>query len=285
VLLSGMLGTLIQKTVFRLMALTLDEELGLLRLHVERQRLIEEAERLVANYSMLTESDIHDWPGFCSKLLEEGSKANAKVWNNKMFPYAPRAIVRAAAASRAEPRPKDVLIAAMNELLRTPDFCNKMDFKGLGASDEASALAQRSSKELTDPEIERRNRLYLELSYPEHFARSRKPPETVGRFFEESVAGYLRSEFPSWGWLFHDAALEPVSRNHYLRVRALADPEQAGMIDQLWDWVQRRRQMDLEYWLQRLARAWLLIHVPAAWPLLVLVLYHVAWSIYHGGFF
>ena len=41
----------------------------------------------------------------------------------------------------------------------------------------------------------------------------------------------------------------------------------------------------LEYWLHRLARAWLWLHGPAAWPLLVLVLYHVYWSIYYGGFF
>ena len=74
VLLSGMLGMLLQKTVFRLISVTLDEELGLERLHAERLRLIKESGRLVANYSMLTETDIHDWRGFCTLLLDEKSK-------------------------------------------------------------------------------------------------------------------------------------------------------------------------------------------------------------------
>ncbi len=285
VLLSGMLGLLLQKAVFRLMSLTLDEELGLVRLHSERLRLIEEAGQLVANYSMLTEADIHDWRGFCTLLLDETSKANAKIWRHKRFPHDPRTIVQAAVASRAEPEAKNALIAALNDLLRTSEFCKSKDFEGLELTDEAAELLQRPPKELTDSEIERRNRLYLELSCPEHIARSKKPPETVGLFFEEAVAGYLRSEFPSWGWLFRRSALEPVSENHYLRVRALADPDQAGMIKQLWDWVERRRRMDLEYWLHRLARSWLWVHGPAAWPLLVLVLYHVVSSLYYGRFF
>jgi hypothetical protein len=194
-------------------------------------------------------------------------------------------IVRTAVADRAEPEAKDVLIAALNELLRTPEFCKSKDFEGLPLTEEAAELIGRPPREMNDAEIERRNRLYLELSYPEYVAQSRFPRERVGRFFEEAVAGYLRSEFPSWGWIFHRSALEPISVNHYLRVRALADPSQAGMIKQLWDWVERRRQMDLEYWLHRLARAWLWAHGPAAWPLLALAVYHVVSSLYYGGFF
>ena len=285
VMLSGMLGLLLQKTVFRLMSLTLDEELGPERLHAERLRLIEEAEQLVANYSMLTETDVHDWRGFCTLLLDEKSKAGGKIWKHKRFAHDPRTIVQEAVASRAEPEPKDALIAALNDLMRTSEFCKAKDFEGLDLTDEAALLLKRPPKELTDFEIERRNRIYLDLSCPEHIARSKKPPETVGLFFEDAVAGYLRSEFPSWGWLFRRAALEPVSENHYLRVRALSSPDQAGMIKQLWDWVERRRRMDLEYWFHRLARSWLLLHGPAAWPLLVLVLYHVVSSLYYGGFF
>jgi hypothetical protein len=284
VMLSGMLGLVIQKTVFRLLALTLEEELGLRLLHVERQRLIEESDRLVTNYSMLTESDIQDWRGFCALLLDRTSKVNAKIWNHKAFPQIPRTIVQSAVASREEPEPKDELIAAMNHLLRTVEFCKAKDFEGMDLPAEAAELVRRPPKGLTELEIERRNRLYLELACPAHVARSRKPPGTVERFFEEAVAIYLRSEFPSWGWLFRGSALEPVPHNHYLRVRALVAPEHHGPIDQLWEWVQRRRRMDLEFWLHRLARAWLLVHGPASWALLVLVIVHVVSSLYYGGF-
>jgi hypothetical protein len=285
VMLSGMLGLLIQKTVFRLLALTHAEELGLQRLHDERQSLIAEADRLVRNYSMLTAADFKDWRGFCAKLVEEKSKVNAKIWKDKRFPHAPRAIVQASVGAGAEPTPKEVLVAAINDLLRTPEFCKAKDFEGLVLTDEAAQLLRRPVKELTDSEIERRNRLYLELACKEYIASSWKPPATLERFFEERVASYLRSDFPSWGWLFRRSALEPISENHYQRVRALVAPEQAGMIDQLWEWVKRRHRMDLEYWLQRLARAWLWLHGPFAWPLLVLVIYHVVWSIYYGGCF
>ena len=57
------------------------------------------------------------------------------------------------------------------------------------------------------------------------------------------------------------------------------------MIKQLWDWVERRRRMDLEFWLHGLARSWIWIHGPAAWPLLMLVLNHVVINLYYGGFF
>jgi hypothetical protein len=290
VMLSGMLGLVIQKTVFRLLALTQDEELGLQRLHDERQSLIAKADRLVTNYSMLTAADFKDWRGFCSKLVEEKSKANVKIW--KKLRFVPRLIVRKTNASPADAEPNEVVIAAINKLLRTDKFCRpedfvEKDFHGMAPWDEVNQGQglRRPAEELTDSEIERRNRLYLELACNEHIAWSRKPPATVARFFEERVARYLRSEFPSWSWLFRGSTLEPVSRNHYQQVRALVAPEQAGMIDQLWEWVEQRRRMDLEYWLHRLARAWLWLHGPAAWPLLVLVLYHVFRSIYYGGFF
>jgi hypothetical protein len=79
--------------------------------------------------------------------------------------------------------------------------------------------------------------------------------------------------------------MEPVSLNHYLRVCELVSPEQRKGIDELWEYVQRRRQLDVEYWFHRLTRVWLLVHGPAAWALLVLVVVHVISSIYYGGFF
>ena len=74
-------------------------------------------------------------------------------------------------------------------------------------------------------------------------------------------------------------------RNHYLRVRELVSPEQRKGIDEQWGFVQRRRQLDIEFWFHRLARVWLLVHGPAAWALLALVAAHVVTSIYYGGWF
>ena len=48
--------------------------------------------------------------------------------------------------------------------------------------------------------------------------------------------------------------------------------------------VEIRRQMDVEAWLHRLGRTWLVIHGPASWALIVLVVVHVWLSVRYGGY-
>jgi hypothetical protein len=284
VVLTGWLGLLLQRVVFRLMALTLDEELGPERLEPQRRALIERADRLIANYSLLTVYDVRDWPEFCSRLRDELSVLGRKVWGSQWFPEIPRAIVARADEAGLEPEERAVVVEAVNELLKEREFCRDKDFDGLAPPAEVEALRKRPAKELSELEIERRNRFLLELAHPGVIAASRPPLAPVVRFYTEEVGRYLKSPFPSWGWLFGRSALEPVLRNHYLRVKALAGPEQAGLIDQLWDWVQLRRRMDLESWLHRLTHSWLVLHGPAALALLGLVALHVLANLYYGGF-
>lgn len=72
--------------------------------------------------------------------------------------------------------------------------------------------------------------------------------------------------------------------NYYTRTRELAPPRQDRIIEQLWQLVELRRQLDIEYWFDRLARMWVLIHAPAAAALLLLVINHVVGSMRYGGF-
>jgi hypothetical protein len=281
-ILSALLGLLLQRVVFRLMALTLDLELGPERLFIERRRMIEMAAARVKNYSLLAEGDVADWRAFCKALRDDATRLPQRIW--KRLPQPTKALIEATLHSRdGSPSRKDVVVAALNDLLKEQTLCTKHDFGVLTPQDEAYPLVQQRAQELSMLELERRNRLFLERLCPELIKTSQKPPQTVERFFEIEVARYLATEFPSWGWLFRAEALEPVSRNHYLRVRTLVSEDQLATVDQLWQWVQKRRRMDLEFWFHRLARIWLVVHIPVAWALVALVIFHVASSIYYGG--
>jgi hypothetical protein len=283
VVLTGWLGLLLQRVVFRLMALTLGEELGPERLEPQRRDLIERADRLIANESLLTVHDVTDWPKFCEALRDKRSVLGRKVGSNQRFADIPRTLVARADGAALDRKEKVTIIDGVNALLQRPQFCNSQEFRNLTPTPEVQALLKRPWKELSEREIERRNRSLLELAHPGIIAASRPPLAPVVRFYTEEVGRYLKSPFPSWGWFFGRSALEPVPRNHYLRVKALAGPEQAGIIKELWDYVQLRRRMDLESWLHRLTRCWLVLHGPAALALLGLVALHVLANLYYGG--
>ena len=57
-----------------------------------------------------------------------------------------------------------------------------------------------------------------------------------------------------------------------------------GYLDQFRRWVDRRRELNLEDWLDRLANGWLWVHGLAAALLFALVIDHVVGSIRFGGF-
>jgi len=86
-----------------------------------------------------------------------------------------------------------------------------------------------------------------------------------------------------WSRLLGRDRQSPLHVNYYERVHALAGPAHQGMIDQLWYWLQRRREMDGEYRLHILARSWVVAHTVAAWVLFFLVIDHVAASLWYGG--
>lgn len=305
VMLSGMLGYFGQKLVYRFMSLAVGRELGRDRLESERLELIERADRLVGNRSLLTEYDINDWGHFCLLLIDQQSKLHQAVWENKLFSHsAKRSISNAVDAAcdhvdqddhpagqnvdqrlqqEIEITDKKEVIDALNGLLIQPRFCKKQDFGEVAETDEVYSLLQISPKDMSERQIERRNRLFLEAICGDIISARAKLPESVQRFFDDEVLVYLRSPFPSWGWVFTTAALQPVPHNHYLRVKALVADEHVGTIQKLWEWIEQRRQMDREYWLHRVATAWLWLHTPAAGLLFALVVAHILSSIWYGG--
>ena len=107
-------------------------------------------------------------------------------------------------------------------------------------------------------------------------------PEVIRAFCETALRDCLAAGYSVLGWLRPSPAL--LSRNSFERARSFGDAKQQEIVTRIWTLVETRRAMDLEYRLHQLGRSWLLIHGPAAWALLVLMVEHAAMSIWYGGF-
>ena len=109
-------------------------------------------------------------------------------------------------------------------------------------------------------------------------------PEVVRGFCETALRDCLATRYSVLGWLRPRPGRADLSRNRFERARSFGDAKQQEIVTRVWALVEARRTMDLEYRLHQLGRSWLLIHGPAAWALLLLMIEHVAMSIWYGGF-
>jgi len=162
----------------------------------------------------------------------------------------------------------------------------KMESSSSGGTEPLASLYTEEEIEavtaLHNEEIQRHNRLYIEL-WSEEVGESRPPDSAIEAFFEEEVKLVLEAPDPSWTWLFTRQACEPIWANRVEALRMLVGPGQTRIVDGLMNWVERRRQLDVEFWLDRLANSWLKVHGWMAWALLLLVLDHVIGFCYRGG--
>jgi hypothetical protein len=284
VILSGVVGHGLQRPLYRLMALLVREERGESALAEDRESMARNAGDLVENYSMLVPSDILDWPWLCDTLREEGSLLNQKIYKHRSFGRLAQDLVQEVQTNPLYERRQRQTLEAINGVMRQADLFQP-SILGASVPPELTALLARRPLDNSSRARERRNRLYFETLYPGVFRVSKPPRNSVIRFFKEEVLSYLESPAPSWQWLFGRAALRPVPENHYMRVKVLAPADQAVVIDELWAFVEERRQMDLEFWFHRLARLWLWVHGPVSAALLALVLAHCTLSVYYTGWF
>ncbi len=108
--------------------------------------------------------------------------------------------------------------------------------------------------------------------------------EVIQTFCAAAVRGPLARPLTFWAWIWRHGGDDGLSENWHERTLAYADDKQKMLINDLWGLVQARRMLDLEYRLHQLGRVWLLVHGPAAWALLVLMIEHAVSSMWYGGF-
>jgi hypothetical protein len=111
-------------------------------------------------------------------------------------------------------------------------------------------------------------------------------PALVQEFARSTVEGFLESPFELWSFRLgrKDRPAAGAGENDVTQALLLAPDAQRTIIEAIWNLAERRRRLNYEYRFHQLGRLWLLVHGPAAWAMLVLMVEHVWQSWRYGGF-
>lgn len=123
----------------------------------------------------LSQDDILDWAGLCSRLNAEGNKAVPCPGRRirELLSQEMRGIILNAARTNGVGEEfKSGLVEALNDLLKRQDFYQEVYFKDVSHSSETEKFLKQSQRSLSPAETQRLNRLLLEASYPEEIAQS-----------------------------------------------------------------------------------------------------------------
>jgi hypothetical protein len=318
VIVSGVVGYCGQKLIYRLLALMVDDELGLERLPPEREARIQEARDLIAGVPVISADDVVDWQRLRDRLAalaeslkkqlepapadggaERPAKQTDEADSRRPLREAFQSVNRIVAPQAAKPTAKALalvkkpdpekenadLIGAINRLVKAEGLFD------LAKRDEltppvwlAPIFAKPPATRIASENVVLNHWVLAELMRADALAPTAARTEAVTAFCERVLSESLCPKLATWGWLFSGRALAPIPQNHYLRVHELCGATQRDTLEAMWKLVENRRQMDLEAWLHRVGRAWLLVHGPASWALLVLVAIHVWLSVRYGGY-
>lgn len=294
VMVSGVLGLLGQKVLFRLLDDLVPAEFGREGLEQERQRLANASRRLVESWSLVTPNDVRDWDAFLNVVAAHPRISGLKGLNEP----ARRTSLLIRARRHAAEDLQDYL-DALNEFLQTDtQFCREANLVGFVDTVRKERITKGTPEQIerwqrwlalaeslgsaADPQS-RRHRLYLEYLCGDCLQECAAPPDFVVRFYREAIVPELAAPFTFWRWLLGGRRRSPLAENYYRRVQSIAPATAQGMVEQLWLWVLRRRALDREYRLHRIARLWVGVHALAAWALFVLVADHIVASVRYGG--
>ena len=114
---------------------------------------------------------------------------------------------------------------------------------------------------------------------PDGAANSPAPlgPEAMRRFYHDYLVPFFR------GSLTAPLLSRRRADSLFAALRTMTMPEQHPQIDELAELCERRRQLLRQRRLMRILFAWLLIHVPLSWGLLVLSIIHAVVALRFGG--
>lgn len=95
-----------------------------------------------------------------------------------------------------------VIEAINNRALKEAKFYNYADFGAINFKDneKLQKLVARRESELTDREIQRRNRLLLEVAFPQNIVPSQVAEDELQSLLDGAQA-YLQSKLPQFGWV------------------------------------------------------------------------------------
>jgi hypothetical protein len=276
VIVSGVVGHYGQKLIYRLLPLVVEREFGLERLGPECEALRQRAEETVAAYPAIAREDVRDWPGLSHRLRDEDSPMRATIMAR--LPSRIQTMIKGLPPNGPDEQQKSEMLTAINAILGREDLF-------ASASDNARSH---------DGDRERPGAVSLSIKVDNHrrlieFAGDRianRADRTAAaeRFFHAVLTTRLPPQPGSVRGLLSGRSSVATSRNHFLRLKSMAGPVQGDILLALWDSIQQRQQMEIEFWSHWLGRLWMLVHGPAAWLLLLFTILHIWGSIRYGGF-
>jgi hypothetical protein len=275
VMVSGVIGFYGQKLIYRLMPLIVAREFGLERLGLECEDLRRRAEEWVAAYPAIGGDDVRDWPGVCERLRDEASTLGVAI--SARLPTRLRSMVGKLSAYGPDDAQKAEILSAVNELLDREDLFGPSD----GSMVRDVGEPARSDASASSPKL--RNHRRVVRLFGDQIADRSDRTEATERFFQAVLESMLRAPLGLRLRLVGRQSAAAASRNFFLRVKAMAEPGQSQILQDVWDAAEIRRQMDLELWLHGLGRVWLLVHGPAAYVLALFTALHILGSIRYGG--
>jgi HEAT repeat protein len=123
------------------------------------------------DFSLFRESDILDWPGFCSELILDQKQISPnpgkRIWNI-LHPEIRFIIENWIADTELS---EDFIITALNKVLETRDFYQEQDYSNIDLPEEIQELLSCDQSDLSTKDIQRLNRLLIEATYPDKIAK------------------------------------------------------------------------------------------------------------------
>jgi len=289
VMVSGVAGYFGQKVLYDLMPRLVRREYGMERIDYQRHLLLQSGQALCLD--LLAPA----WNALVGKLQEKNSALLALLRDPASSDADMEQLAEACKQARAEERkpPADrdwdtyergkamVLTCVQQFLTRQALDAAQIDLEGLQKAEPELARLFKGAEPLPGEQLKQRNYRLLQVRFPQEFPTV---PPVVIAFAQRALSDCLLEPLRLWrgqprvrlqGWLAHNTLEQAL---------ATAGEEQAKILERLWDLVEQRRELDLEYRLHQAGRLWLLFHGPAAWTLGVLILVHIVTSVWYGGY-
>jgi len=103
----------------------------------------------------------------------------------------------------------------------------------------------------------------------------------IRSFYEEEIAPDLAGPTPQLSYLWNSAGDMPRKMALFAHTRRFLDPREQALLEDLREIYREKKEIDIQYSLQRLLRYWLLIHVPCSHALWVVVVIHIVSVLYY----
>jgi len=121
-----------------------------------------------ADPSNLRVADIAEWPVFCSVLatqaIAKAPSPGRRVW--ALLPDGPRSAIQSAAlGTYLGQERRTEITAALNSILRNPEFHREEDFRDVPLSDEVKALLKLDRKGMAEGQVRKLNRGLLDAAF------------------------------------------------------------------------------------------------------------------------